>query len=146
MADLTKSFQAELSNIGNTLNRQQEIMTQGFQNQATGIQIESTTSNTGTVNGNITTSVTTRKRSEQSKNDMKKRARALVIAGTAQIGASLSNFGERLTKLNEQDDNMGRSAYGTNNNTNNNNNNNTTMETDPRYTDPCNRQEKNKNV
>ena len=79
MADLTKSFQAELSNIGNTLNRQQEIMTQGFQNQAAGIQIKSTTSNTGTVNDNITTSVTTRKRSEQSKNDMK----ALVIAGTA---------------------------------------------------------------
>ena len=38
---------------------------------------------------------------------MNKQARALVIAGTARIGGSLKNFGERLTKLNEQDDDMG---------------------------------------
>ena len=143
MADLTKCFQAELSNIGDTLKQQQEIMTQGFQNQGAGIQIESTTSNTGTVNNDITTSVTTRKRSEQSDNDMNKRAKAFVIAGTAQIGGSLKNFGERLVKLNEQDDDMGQSAFRT---TNNNNNNTTRMETEPHYNDPCNRQEKNKNV
>ena len=149
MADLTRSFQAELSNIGDTLKRQQEIMTQGFQNQSAGIQIESNTSNTGTVNGDITTSVTTRKRPEQSDNDMNKRAKAFVIAGTARIGGSLKSFGERLTKFTEEDDDMDRSASGTMNNTNNNNNNNnnsTTMETDLHDNDPCNRQEKNKNV
>lgn len=118
-------------------------MAQGFQNQATEIQIKTNTSNTGTINEDITTHVTPRRQLETSKPDMKKRAKAMVYASTTQIGASLLTFGERLTRLNEvtqQDEEMSGTNYNTPTN------NNTMMEKNPRYTDPCNRQGKNKNV
>ena len=120
-------------------------MTQGFQNQAAGIQIETSTLNTGTINGDITTQVTSQKRIQTSKPDMKKRAKAMMYASTAQIGASLKTFGERLTSLNEpsQDDEMNGVHCNTNNT---NNNNNMTVVNDSRSNNPCNRQEKNKNV
>ena len=99
LQDQTKSITEEFKNMGRRFDEQQRMMMKGFGMQPAGLQVTTSTTNEGTIVGDLNTShiINSRKRTDTGEQTTGAKKRVTQNA----LGGAIEGFTARLRKLNE---------------------------------------------